>query len=616
MFRDLAFAFAVIAVIGSMVVPLPPALVDFLLVGNLLLALLLLLSSLYISDPLKLSSLPTILLLATLYRLSLNISTTRLILGSGEAGELITAFGAAVIQGNVIVGAIVFLVITIVQFLVIAKGAERVAEVSARFTLDALPGKQMSIDADVRAGLIDFQTARSKREDLQTESRFYGALDGAMKFVKGDAIAGILITSVNVVGGFAIGSMVGDLSFGDAVRMYTLLSVGDGLCSQIPALLNAVAAGIVITRVVRGEGSRLVDELISQIGQLARVKVFIGVGFLGVALLPGVPILPFLVFSGALLISAVVSEASKPKEIESNEFKPRAPAVLEVCFNEALGQMLFETKGFRVALESFRTEAFQFSGLVLAAPDVRLVPDLENDFEIRTRGIIAFSGSFESEEKVEREKEIVLALKSVLLEYTTEFVDDICTRRTLDYFDPFAPELISTLIPSQISVTQLSKILRELLSEGVSVRNFDLILQAIAEHAPQAQGERELLAEVRIQLKRVISETFDLTEGKLLVATIEPAIDLILAEAERAGSIIEPDLISKISVTVSETDAQVIICSKTSRFILRDLLRACGNFIPVIAYDEVIESVSIEEIVRVNFKNDEERNRAIEQVAA
>ena len=211
--RELVVPIALIAIFASMLLPLPQGVLDVLLAGNLFLALLLFLSTLYISDPLKLSALPPILLLATLYRLALNISTTRLILSDGNAGQVVEAFGTVVVQGNIVVGVVVFLVITLIQFIVIAKGSERVAEVSARFTLDALPGKQMSIDADVRAGLIDFETAREKRQDLQTESHFYGALDGAMKFIKGDAIAGIAITAVNVIGGLTVGVGMNGLSF-------------------------------------------------------------------------------------------------------------------------------------------------------------------------------------------------------------------------------------------------------------------------------------------------------------------------------------------------------------------------------------------------------------------
>ncbi|MCB0320100.1 MAG: FHIPEP family type III secretion protein, partial [Bdellovibrionales bacterium] len=206
--KELILPVGLIAIIACMLLPLPSFVVDSLLVMNLLFAILLVVSSLYLTNPIRLSSLPTIILLATLYRLALNISTTRKILGSGDAGEMIDLFGQLLMQGEIVVGLVIFLVISLVQFIVIAKGAERVAEVSARFTLDALPGKQMAIDADVRSGLIDLDTAKRKREDLQVESRFYGALDGAMKFVKGDAIAGLVITAVNIVGGFGVGMLV------------------------------------------------------------------------------------------------------------------------------------------------------------------------------------------------------------------------------------------------------------------------------------------------------------------------------------------------------------------------------------------------------------------------
>ena len=220
--KNLILPLSVLAMFASMLLPLPSGLLDILLVANLILSLLLLISALYITKPLKLSALPTLLLLATLFRLSLNVSTTRMILGSSGISKTIEAFGKVVIQGNLVVGVVVFLVITLVQFIVIAKGSERVAEVSARFTLDAMPGKQMSIDADVRAGLIDFKTAKEKREELQTESRFYGALDGAMKFVKGDAIAGLVITTINIIGGFAVGIFINNMDIQAEIQLEDL----------------------------------------------------------------------------------------------------------------------------------------------------------------------------------------------------------------------------------------------------------------------------------------------------------------------------------------------------------------------------------------------------------
>jgi type III secretion protein V len=248
-YSDIMLAVLVIAIIGIMIIPLPTFLLDILLATNITIAVVLLMTSLYLPNALSLASFPTILLITTLFRLALNVSSTRLILLYAYAGEVIESFGNFVVGGDYIVGFVIFLILTLIQFLVIAKGAERVSEVAARFTLDALPGKQMSIDADLRAGLIDAEEARKRRDYLGRESQFYGAMDGAMKFVKGDAIAGIIISVINIAAGLAIGVAVRGMSFADAAKTYTLLTIGDGLVSQIPALIIATAAGIITTRV-------------------------------------------------------------------------------------------------------------------------------------------------------------------------------------------------------------------------------------------------------------------------------------------------------------------------------------------------------------------------------
>jgi type III secretory pathway component EscV len=260
-FQEVLVPVGLLLILGCMLVPLPPLLLDILLCSNLLFALLLVVGALHIKDPLKLSTLPSLLLMATLVRLSLNLATTRAVLSTGHAGQAVEAFGAVVTQGSLVVGCILFLLITLIQFIVVAKGAERVAEVSARFTLDALPGKQMAIDAEIRSGLLDPEGARRKRSEVQSESRFYGALDGAMKFVKGDAVAGLVVTFVNIAGGLLVGLLIHGLDLEVALRRYTLLTIGDGLLSQVPSLLNAVAAGLIVTRVQ-------VDELSSLSGDL------------------------------------------------------------------------------------------------------------------------------------------------------------------------------------------------------------------------------------------------------------------------------------------------------------------------------------------------------------
>lgn len=307
---DLLLAGAVVTIIGLLVFRVPPAAMDYFLATNISISLTILLVALYIPNALRLPSFPTILLLATLFRLALNVGTTRLILLEANAGTIIKSFGDFVVGGNFVVGAVVFLVLVIVQFVVIAKGSERVAEVAARFTLDAMPGKQMSIDADLRAGLLDPEGAKARRAELERESKLYGAMDGAMKFVKGDAIAGIIISLINIVGGLIIGVAQLGMSAGEAAEVYSLLTIGDGLVSQIPALLISVSAGLVVTRVASGgeeEGGNLAREMLDQITEnpkslLVAGTILIAAGISSIVLRVGFQPLPFLVLGGSLYV--------------------------------------------------------------------------------------------------------------------------------------------------------------------------------------------------------------------------------------------------------------------------------------------------------------------------
>ena len=304
---DVVFAGLVVAVVALLIVPLPTPLLDILLTANISFAVVLLLTALYVKTPLQISTFPSVLLVATLFRLALNVSSTRLILGEAYAGEVIASFGEFVVQGNYVVGAVIFLILTIIQFLVIAKGSERVAEVAARFTLDAMPGKQMSIDADLRAGAYTLNEARRRRAELQTESQLFGALDGAMKFVKGDAIAGIIITIINVVGGLIIGIAQRGMSAAEAAQTYTLLTVGDGLVSQIPALVVSLAAGLVVTRVAGDSDRDLGSEIVAQLTGIPKVFGIASVLLIALGLTPGLPLVPFAVLA---TLSAVVARVT------------------------------------------------------------------------------------------------------------------------------------------------------------------------------------------------------------------------------------------------------------------------------------------------------------------
>jgi flagellar biosynthesis protein FlhA len=314
---DLLLAGGLFGTVLLLVVPVPPFLIDALLALSIGLSLLVLLAILYVKDPPEFSGFPTMLLTLTLFRLALNICSTRQILGNGYAGQIIESFGHFVIQGNYIVGAVVFLILVIINFVVITKGAGRIAEVSARFTLDALPGKQMAIDAELNAGIIDEPTATARRLKVQKEADFYGAMDGASKFVRGDAVAGIIITLVNVIGGFAVGVLQMDLSLGESLQKFTLLSIGDGLVSQIPALIISVGAGILVTRAT--DNSNLGTQIAGQLFRYPRALAIAAACLTVFGLMPGMPAIPF------LLLAAIAGYAAKTLKDHENLF-PAAPA--------------------------------------------------------------------------------------------------------------------------------------------------------------------------------------------------------------------------------------------------------------------------------------------------
>ncbi len=396
-YADAALAALVLLIVGMMILPLPTGLLDVLIASNVSLAVLMMLVAMYVPNGLAFTSFPTVLLVTTLYRLALNVSSTRLILLQADAGEIIYAFGNFVVRGNYVVGAVIFLILTLIQFLVIAKGSERVAEVGARFTLDAMPGKQMSIDAELRSGALTQEEARRKRAEVQRESQFYGAMDGAMKFVKGDAIAGIVITVINILGGLAIGVAMRGMSAGEALKTYGLLTIGDGLVSQIPSLLISVSAGLVTTRVAsEEEGASLGTDVASQIFGNPRALAIASAFLLGLAVVPGLPVVPFLILSAVFFFTSkrlreqVAQEAPSvetvavQKEAE-RETKARsamvplvvpvsvemAPDIAERCLGEAGDGPLLEEE-----VPALRDELFVDLGLALPGVRARMGEDL------------------------------------------------------------------------------------------------------------------------------------------------------------------------------------------------------------------------------------------------
>jgi len=405
---DILFAIAVVGIVVMFIIPMPTFLMDLLLTANITFSMIIILVSLYITEPLQVSVFPSLLLVATLFRLALNVSTTRLILGQGYAGRIIMSFGNFVVGGNYVVGIIIFIILVVIQFIVITKGAERVAEVAARFTLDAMPGKQMSIDADLNAGIISEKEAQSQRAKIRQEADFYGAMDGASKFVKGDAIAGIIITAINIIGGLVIGVFQQGLGLAEAAQTYTLLTVGDGLVSQIPALLISTATGMVVTRAASEEN--LAKELTTQLAREPKALMIAAGVLMILGFVPGLPTIPFLILalivggSGYLMMNMVSGKklAEKEKEISEEELsQQRAPQreelsdlikvdTMEVEVGYNLISLVLPEQGgdFLDRVAMIRRQTAIDLGIIV--PPVRILDNLQlepNNYRIKLRGV-------------------------------------------------------------------------------------------------------------------------------------------------------------------------------------------------------------------------------------
>ncbi len=541
---DVALAAFVLSVVAMMIVPLPTWLLDILLAANLSMGVAILLVVLYVPDALAIATFPTLLLLTTLFRLALNVSSARLILLQANAGEVISAFGNFVVRGNYVVGAVIFLILTIIQFVVITKGSERVAEVGARFVLDAMPGKQMAIDAELRSGAIDGNEARRRRHKLSRESQFYGAMDGASKFVKGDVIASVIITVINIIGGLAIGVLQKDMAAGTALKKYGLLTIGDGLVSQIPALVLSTAAGILVTRTASEDadtplGQELGRQLLGTPKALTVASVFV----VALGLVPGLPTLPFLVIGVALFFGA----RSRAKKLHEEGVRAAAEPVTtaapgrtgptflpmvvpwSVEVSEDLAPILVavgERQGLTVQLAELRERLFAELGVPLPAPRVRVAPLPPRHvalslFEVPTRVLVLEDGLTE-EQICER---IVATAFDVLRVRAADFLGLSETQRLLDELEQFAGATVRNVVPKPVSVTLLVDVLRRLVEEGISIRDLRGILESLSVRSAIDKDPLNLTELVRADLRRPI--TFRLTGGGgvLSAFTMHPMIE-------------------------------------------------------------------------------------------
>jgi flagellar biosynthesis protein FlhA len=589
---QVGFPAAVLLVVTMMVVPLPGAVLDLLISFNLAIAVMILLASMNVERPLDFSAFPSLLLVATLFRLGLNVSSTRLILAHGDAGSVIHAFGSFVIAGSVMIGLVIFLILVVIQFVVITNGATRVAEVAARFTLDAMPGKQMAIDADLNAGLIDDAEAKQRRETIAAEADFYGAMDGSSKFVKGDAIATIVITAINLVGGLIIGVVQRGLPIGEAVSTYSLLTVGDGLVSQIPALLISVASGIIITRAAGTND--LGTDVMQQFARQHRVMRLGGIAVALLAIIPGLPKLPFLVAGGAMyFIGRRIS--SQPLPVVPVEDAPLVAAPSPDDPDEIVRSVRVEPLGLELAVDlvdlvesasggdlldrvrALRRKLAGEMGFVIPAVRTRDSLDLPpSTYTILVHGVEVARGTLPAGRVLviaddlsalpgteDREPVFGLPAKWVPIELrrqaeaigativdrsavVTTHLAEIVRRNAgsllgrqdvkalLDIVRETSPAVVDDLNALQVSNAEVQRVLQDLLDEGVGIRDLVRILEAVGERARQTRDPEALVAAARNALGAAISSALAL-DGRLPVITISPLLETTLHGAIRPG---------------------------------------------------------------------------------
>ena len=691
---DWMLGIGVLGLLVTLVAPLPPLVLDLLLAMNLSGAVMLLMLTMHARNATELSTFPTILLFATLFRLGLNVASTRLILTGGEAGHVIQAFGQYVTGDNLGVGLVVFLVLIVIQFVVITKGSGRVSEVAARFVLDAMPGKQMAIDADLNGGLIDADEARDRRMEVAREAEFYGAMDGASKFVRGDAIAGLVITALNLVGGVAIGA-AGGMSMGQAVDRFSMLTIGDGLVSQIPALLISTAAGVLVTKDSSDIG--LGPNLAAQMGRRPKATIIAASTIFAIGLLPGMPKLPFFVLGIVLLAlwrsgSAIEKEAESEvaqKKQEADEAEAKGAksddeevaellkvdrASLEIGYQ--LIPLVQDASGSGILdhIAQLRRRFALKEGVVL--PPVRIRDNIKlapKAYRVLLGGQEIATGEIEPtlymamdpgtaaskingkpavdpafglpavwiDESRRDDAEIlgytVIDPTSVLVTHLSEVLrgslaelmtrDDV--KELVENARHIAPAVVEELIPDRLGYGELQQVLRNLLSEGVAVRNMPAILETLADNAAKTRDPEALTELCRQRLGRALCEQYGDATGTVHAVTIDPEIEARVAAA--VGRTNEPDvaaigpayltaLVDEIGQTIgrasqSGKDAVLLVRSNIRRF-LSELVKASLPKVAVLSFNEVVPARAVDTVSVVRMDRDLTAARAAHEHAS
>jgi flagellar biosynthesis protein FlhA len=581
--RDLIIVMGVVGILIVMIIPVPTFLMDIMLTLNLGIAIIILLVSMYTREALEFSVFPSLLLTVTLFRLSLNIASTRLILSQADAGKVIEVFGTFVTKGNMVVGAIIFLIIVIIQFVVITKGAGRIAEVAARFTLDAMPGKQMAIDADLNAGIINEEQARSRRTKISREADFYGAMDGASKFVRGDAVAGIIITIINIIGGFIIGMAQLGMGVSEALSTYTQLTIGDGLVSQIPALMISTGAGILVSRAA--SQNDLGQEITSQLFSNPKILGVAGGLLLLFALIPGFPKIPFIILGTASIAAVFVGKNKEKKLVEeqANQTQKKTeqeervedylhidPMELEIGYGLIALVDVKQGGDLLDRITMIRRQLATDLGIII--PPIRIRDNIQlkpNEYRIKIRTIMAgkselMNGAYlamdpgtatkkirgiqtvepafglpaiwiteSQKEDAELSGYTVVELPAVLATHLTEIVKkhsfELLTRQDvrqlLDTIKETNAVLVDELIPGVMSVGDVHKVLQNLLRERISIRDLQLILETLANVASRNKNTEILTEYVRNALAKQICETFKGENNIIPVITLDPNLE-------------------------------------------------------------------------------------------
>ena len=625
---DLVLAALVIAIIALMVLPLPRWLIDSLVAVNMLIGIVLVLMGLYVTSALQFSSFPSVLLISTLFRLALSVATTRMILLHGDAGAIIDTFGKLVAGGNLVVGLVVFLIITVVQFLVIAKGAERVAEVGARFTLDAMPGKQMSIDSDLRSGLIDKHEARAKRRELELESKLHGSMDGAMKFVKGDAIAGIVIILVNLLGGLAIGVFQLGMSTSDAMGKYSILTIGDGLVAQIPALLGAMAAGLIVTRSNDNDsGEHLAASIQRQIAAIPRVIMVAGGACLLFAAVPGFPTGVFIVLAlafglgGAMLEPAFrlrLARMAPPSfdavlERTASRHRPVRPTLsATVRTSEPLlfwlprslaGSGRDET--LRDAVGDRVDEFQRRTGVPLPVVEFRWRGDDADRWQLDAFDVPIARGDWSREAGVEP---IATRVDMALRRQVSLFLGLQETAQLLAVARESYPDVVKEverLVPAQ----SIATVLRLLAEEEMPVRNLRSILEALIQFGGQEKDPANLAEFARMALAR--NTCHRLAPGsELRVIALGGALEEKLSAALRASGtsrqiVLEPAQLERIRGSLvqaaREQEPHAMVTSAPLRRHVRAMLARDCFELPVLSYNELVPELKLDVLEQVRL---------------